>query len=93
MCSRNLTLPFNLPQKRAIQGLHSVTNDATDCGQSGGQNQQWPTNGRIGYITPAVWGSPTLQSGGENQQWPTNGRFLTNIFYIIEKKNLGNFFT
>ena len=24
--------------------------------QSRGQNQQWPTSGRIGYITPAVWG-------------------------------------
>ena len=31
--------------------------------QSGGQNQQWPTNGRIGYITCTKKGSPTLQSG------------------------------
>ena len=26
--------------------------------QSGGQNQQWPTSGPGGYITPAVWGGP-----------------------------------
>ena len=26
--------------------------------QSGGQNQKWPTRGRIGCITPAVWGVP-----------------------------------
>ena len=24
--------------------------------QKGGQNQKWPTNGWIGYITPAAWG-------------------------------------
>ena len=27
--------------------------------QSGGQNQKWPTSGQIGYLTPAVSGSPT----------------------------------
>ena len=27
--------------------------------QSGGQNQKWPTSGRIGYLTPAISGSPT----------------------------------
>ena len=26
--------------------------------QSGGQNQKWPTVGRIGYVTPAGWGGP-----------------------------------
>ena len=26
--------------------------------KSGGQKQQWPTNGWIGYITPAVLGVP-----------------------------------
>ena len=41
--------------------------------QSGGQNQKGPTNGKIGYITPAVWGFPTFESKGHNQQWPTNG--------------------
>ena len=25
---------------------------------SGGQNQKWPTSGRINYVTPAVWGGP-----------------------------------
>ena len=24
--------------------------------QSGGQNQKWPTSGRIGYLTYATWG-------------------------------------
>ena len=28
--------------------------------QSWGQYQKWSTNGWIGYITPAFWGSPTL---------------------------------
>ena len=45
--------------------------------QSRGQNQNWPINGRIGYITPAVWGGGgggTLQRGGQNQNLPTNGR-------------------
>ena len=27
--------------------------------QSGGQNQKWPTSGQIGYLTPAVSGSPS----------------------------------
>ena len=27
--------------------------------QSGGQNQKWPTSGKIGYLTPAVSGIPT----------------------------------
>ena len=38
------------------------------------QKQQWPTSGRIAYITPAVWGSPTPQSQGQNQKWPTSGQ-------------------
>ena len=29
--------------------------------------------GRIGYITPTVWGVPNAQSGEQNQQWPTSG--------------------
>ena len=42
--------------------------------QSGGQNQNWPTSGQGGYITPPPWGSPPLQSGGQNQKWPTSGQ-------------------
>ena len=41
---------------------------------NGGQYQQWPTNGRIGYITPAIWGSPNLHNGGQYQEWPTSRR-------------------
>ena len=26
--------------------------------EKGGENHKWPTNGRIGYITPAAWGVP-----------------------------------
>ena len=29
--------------------------------------QHWPTSGWIGYITPAILGSPTLHSKGQNQ--------------------------
>ena len=32
--------------------------------QSGGQNQKWPTSGRIGYLTPAVSGIPTASERG-----------------------------
>ena len=37
--------------------------------QSGGQNQKWPTSGQIGYLTPAVSGSPTAA-----EKWPTSGQ-------------------
>ena len=39
--------------------------------QCGGQKRKWPTSGPSGYITPAVWGSPTLQSarGGGGGKW------------------------
>ena len=33
--------------------------------ESTGQNQQWPANGRIGYITPAVWGAPQRFKAGD----------------------------
>ena len=36
--------------------------------KAGGQNQNWPTSGQGGYITPAAWGSPPLQSGGTESQ-------------------------
>ena len=36
--------------------------------QSGGQNQKWPTSGRVGYLTHAVSGSPTaLERGAESE--------------------------
>ena len=36
--------------------------------QSGGQNQKWPTSGQIGYLTPAVSGSPTaVERGAESE--------------------------
>ena len=36
--------------------------------QSGGQNQKWPTSGRVGYLTPAVSGSPTaLERGAKSE--------------------------
>ena len=36
--------------------------------QSGGQNQKWPTSGQIGYLTPAVSGSPTAaERGGKSE--------------------------
>ena len=36
--------------------------------QSGGQNQKWPTNGRSGYLTPAVSGSPTASERGAESE-------------------------
>ena len=36
--------------------------------QSGGQNQKWPTSGRIGYPTPAVSGSPTATERGAKSE-------------------------
>ena len=36
--------------------------------RAGGQNQNWPTSGQDGYITPAAWGSPPLPSGGTESE-------------------------
>ena len=36
--------------------------------QSGGQNQKWPTSGQIGYLTPAVSGSPTAEERGAKSE-------------------------
>ena len=36
--------------------------------QSGGQNQKWPTSGQIGYLTPAVSGSPTAAEQGAKSE-------------------------
>ena len=36
--------------------------------QSGGQNQKWPTSGHIGYLTPAVSGSPTAAERGAKSE-------------------------
>ena len=36
--------------------------------ESGGQNEKWPTNGQIGYITPAVWGVPNALEWGTKSE-------------------------
>ena len=36
--------------------------------QSGGQNQKWPTSGQIGYLTPAVSGSPAASERGAKSE-------------------------
>ena len=36
--------------------------------QSGGQNQQWPTYGQSGYVTPAVSGIPTAAQRGAKSE-------------------------
>ena len=36
--------------------------------QSGGQNQKWPTCGQIGYLTPAVSGSPSASERGAESE-------------------------
>ena len=35
--------------------------------QSGGQNQNWPTSGQIGYLTPAVSGIPASERGAKSE--------------------------
>ena len=47
--------------------------------QSGGQNQKWPTSGQIGYLTPAVSGSPTAtKAGGKIRSGPLMGKVATS---------------
>ena len=41
--------------------------------QSGGQNQKWPTNGRFGYITIAVWGLQHFRAGDKIRSGPQVG--------------------
>ena len=36
--------------------------------QSGEQSQKWPTSGQIGYLTPAVSGSPTASERGAESE-------------------------
>ena len=36
--------------------------------QGGGQNQKWPTSRQIGYLTPAVSGSPTASERGAKSE-------------------------
>ena len=36
--------------------------------QSGGQNHKWPTSGQIGYLKPAVSGSPTVAERGAKSE-------------------------
>ena len=47
---------------------------------SKGQNQQWPANGQIGYMTPAGrLGSPTLHSRGKIRSGPHVGALATEL--------------
>ena len=36
--------------------------------EKGGENHKWPTNGRIGYITPAAWGVPNALERGTKSE-------------------------
>ena len=36
--------------------------------KAGEQNQKWPTNGRIGYITPTMWGTPNTAERGTKSE-------------------------
>ena len=44
---------------------------------SGGQNQQLPTSGQIGYITPTVWGPQCFGVGDKTSNCPQMGRLAT----------------
>ena len=47
------------------------------------QNDKMPIDGQMGYITPSVWGSLTLQRVGLNQRWAINGRmgYITRFIW------------
>ena len=68
--------------------------------QSGGQNQQWPTSGQIGYITPAVWGPQHLRAGellvrGSRiflLKWHNSRIFKKNVSGVFVKKRKSHFF-
>ena len=36
--------------------------------ESGAQNQNWPTSGQGGYITPTAWGVPTASEQGAQSE-------------------------
>ena len=42
--------------------------------QSEGQNQKWPMNGQVGYVSPAASGNPAASKRGANQNWPMHGQ-------------------
>ena len=47
--------------------------------RAGGQNQNWPTSGQGGYITPAVWGVPTASDRGDRiRSGPQVGKVATS---------------
>ena len=57
--------------------------------RAGGQNQNWPTCGQSGYVTPAVSGIPTAaERGAKSEVVPKRGRncCVTSAFSAIPKK-------
>ena len=57
--------------------------------QSGGQNQKWPTSGRVGYLTPAVSGSPTaLERGAKSEVAHKCANWLPHPCRIGEPRRL-----
>ena len=57
---------------------------------SGGQNQRWPTSGQIGYLTPAVSGSPTASERGAKSEVPHKwANWLPHPCRIGEPHRLG----
>ena len=47
--------------------------------RAGGQNQNWPTSGQGGYITPAAWGVPTASDRGDRiRSGPQVGKVATS---------------
>ena len=65
-----------LAHKWAI-GLHySCRPGGSPTVQSRGHHQKWPTSGRVGYTTPAVWGIPNTSKRG------TSGRIAYTTLAI-----------
>ena len=54
---------------------------------SGGQYQQWPTGGRIGYITPAIRGVPNASKRATMLEVAHNGRINHITLAILEVRN------
>ena len=68
-----------LAHQRAHWLHHSCRLGGSPAFQSSGQNETWPTNGRIGFITPAVEGGPQrFNARGKMRRGPQMGVLPTS---------------
>ena len=60
--------------------------------QSVRQNQQWPTSGQIGYISPVVWGIPNASERGTKSPVGSFFVFWCKLLFFFHKKSVMLFF-